>query len=98
MTKPMDYTSVMGRKQEIMLGSIGLDFSQFESGSIAFDYEAMMKEPNFSMEEMMELQRKTGVGNTPIVELKNISTLARKCAPKRKGPLPENNVIFKRFT
>lgn len=85
MTKPMDYTSVMGRKQEIMLGSIGLDFSQFESGSIAFDYEAMMKEPNFSMEEMMELQRKTGVGNTPIVELKNISTLARKCAPEGKG-------------
>lgn len=85
MTKPMDYTSVMGRKQEIMLKSIGLDFSQFESGSIAFDYEGMMKSSGFTMEEMMTLQRDTGVGNTPIVELKNLSALARKCSPEGKG-------------
>ncbi len=38
-----DYNSVMARKAEIMLKSVGIDYSKFESGSIAFDYEKMMR-------------------------------------------------------
>lgn len=38
-----DYNSVMARSEEIMKKALGLDYSRFESGSIAFDYEKLMK-------------------------------------------------------
>ena len=40
--KANDYASVMARKGEIMIKSVGIDYSVYESGSIAFDYEKMM--------------------------------------------------------
>ena len=52
MTKANDYASVMARKGEIMKKSVGIDYSEFESGSIAFDYEGMMKETGYTLEEM----------------------------------------------
>ncbi|MEG0291681.1 MAG: 2-amino-4-oxopentanoate thiolase subunit OrtB [Anaerovoracaceae bacterium] len=85
MTKANDYTSVMARKPEIMVDSIKIDYSEFESGSIAFDYERMMREAGYTLEEMEKMQLETGVGATPLVELKNLTALARKCAPEGKG-------------
>ena len=85
MSKANDYASVMGRKAEIMLKSVGIDYSKFESGSIAFDYEKMMRETGYSLEEMQNIQYSVNVGNTPILELKNITALARACAPAGKG-------------
>lgn len=82
---PQDYDSVMGRKQEVMKAAIGIDYSQFESGSMAFDYERMMRETGYSLEEMQKIQRSVNVGNTPILELKNLTALARACAPEGKG-------------
>jgi len=81
----MSYTAVMGRKNEIMKKAIGIDFDAFESGGISFDYERMMREAGYSLEEIQKIQSSTGVGNTPILELKNLTALARKCAPKGKG-------------
>nr|HPI99197.1 2-amino-4-oxopentanoate thiolase subunit OrtB [Synergistales bacterium] len=75
----------MGRKAEIMLRSVGIDYSKFESGSIAFDYEKMMKETGYTLEEMQEIQYGVNVGNTPLLELKNLTALARSCAPRGKG-------------
>jgi cysteine synthase len=85
MSKANDYTSVMGRKAEIMLKSVGIDYSKFESGSIAFDYEKMMRETGYTLQEMQDIQYSVNVGKTPILELKNITALARACAPKGKG-------------
>ena len=79
------YSAVMARKPEIMKASVGIDYSIFESGSIAFDYEKMMKETGYTLEQMQEIQYSTGVGNTPILELKNLTALARKLAPEGKG-------------
>jgi len=39
MNKDMSYAAVTARKGEIMKQSVGIDYSLFESGSIAFDYE-----------------------------------------------------------
>lgn len=83
--KDMSYEAVMARKAEIMKASVGIDYADFESGSIAFDFERMMKETGYTLEEMREIQSETGVGNTPILELKNFTELARKYAPKGKG-------------
>ena len=85
MSKDMTYAGVMARRPEIMKNSAGLDFSKFESGSIAFDYERMMKEAGFTIEEIQKIQSEHGVGNTPIIELKNLTALARKVAPEGKG-------------
>ncbi|MDD3169731.1 MAG: 2-amino-4-oxopentanoate thiolase subunit OrtB [Eubacteriales bacterium] len=85
MMKANDYNSVMARKAEIMLKSVGIDYSKFESGSIAFDYEKMMRETGYSLEEMQNIQYSVGVGNTPVLELKNLTELVRKCAPAGKG-------------
>lgn len=80
MSKANDYNSVMSRKGEIMKKSVGIDYSVFESGSIAFDYEKMMRETGYTLEEMQKIQRDVHVGNTPLIELRNITALARKCA------------------
>ncbi|MBQ2845572.1 MAG: PLP-dependent lyase/thiolase, partial [Firmicutes bacterium] len=52
---------------------------------MAFDYERMMRETGYSLEEMQEIQYSVGVGNTPIIELRNLTALARACAPEGKG-------------
>ena len=43
---PQDYDSVMARKNEVMNKALSIDYSVFESGGMAFDYERMMREKN----------------------------------------------------
>lgn len=83
--KNNSYEAVMARKNEIMERSLRIDYSAFETVGIAFDYEKMMEEASYSMEEMVRIQRTLGVGNTPVVELNNLTKLARKYAEKGKG-------------
>jgi cysteine synthase len=85
MNKANDYASVMARKGEIMKQSVGIDFSKFESGSIAFDYERMMRETGYTLDEMQKIQSTNHVGNTPIIELRNLTALARKLAAPGMG-------------
>ena len=75
-----DYASVTGRKGEIMKKALGMDYGEFESGSIAFDYERMMASTGFTLEEIERVQGLTGVGNTPLFTLRNLTAMARKCA------------------
>lgn len=73
-----DYESVMGRSAEIMKNALGLDYSRFEKGRAAFDYEVLMASTGFDMEQAARIQEETGVGKTPLLELRNITKLARK--------------------
>ncbi|KXG78696.1 Tryptophan synthase beta chain [Fervidicola ferrireducens] len=85
MSRDMSYDAVMKRKNEIMKKAVGIDYQIFESGSIAFDYERMMQEVGYTIDEVRKIQAETGVGNTPLLELKNLTKLARKVAPPGKG-------------
>ena len=85
MTRDMSYEAVMARNGEIMKKAVGLDYEVFESGSLAFDYEKMMRETGYNLQEIEKIQSQTGVGKTPLFELKNLTKLARKFAPKGKG-------------
>ncbi|MDF2840859.1 MAG: PLP-dependent lyase/thiolase [Clostridia bacterium] len=85
MTIDNSYAAVTGRKNEIMKKAIGIDYSIFESEGIGFDYERMMREAGYTLEEIQKIQSEVSVGNTPIIELKNLTALARKMAPKGKG-------------
>ena len=82
-----DYNSVMARSEEIMKKTLGLDYSQFESGSIAFDYEGLMDAAAsvYSLDDVLKMQKEIGVGNTPLLELRNITALARKYAKPGYG-------------
>lgn len=80
-----DYDSVMGRSNEIMKKALGLDYKDFESGSVAFDYEGLMKATNYTLDEVARIQSRTAVGNTPLIELRNITALARKYAKPGYG-------------
>lgn len=85
MAKDMSFEAVMARKGETMKDAVGIDYDVFESGSVAFDYERMMRETGYSLQEIGKIQKETGVGNTPILELRNLTKLAKKFAPKGKG-------------
>jgi cysteine synthase len=80
-----DYKSVMGRSNDIMKEALGLDYADFESGSVAFDYDALMKSTNYTLDEINRIQTRTGVGETPLLELRNITALARKYAKPGYG-------------
>lgn len=79
------YQAVMARRPEIMKKAVGIDYLSFESGGISFDYEAMMSQSAFSIEKIKEIQNMTGVGNTPLLELPNLTALARHYAAPGKG-------------
>ena len=83
--KDLSYDAVMCRAGEIMKTSLGLDYDKYESGSIAFDYEQMMEDVSMSLDEVIAIQREAGVGNTPLVELKNMTALVRKISEPGKG-------------
>ncbi len=85
MTLAKDYQSVMGRSNDIMKKALGLDYGEFEKGGTIFDYDGLMKATGYTLDEINRIQSRTGVGNTPLLELTNISALARKYAKPGYG-------------
>ncbi len=85
MAKDMSYEALNERKNQIMKDALQINYEAFELEGIGFDYERMMHEVGYSMEEMRKIQLENGVGDTPLLELRNLTALARKYAPKGKG-------------
>lgn len=79
------YNEIMSRSNSIMKSALKINYENFEREGIAFDYEAMMKEAGYSLEEIIAIQDSVSVGNTPLIELKNITTLVRKYSKKGMG-------------
>ncbi|HHW26081.1 MAG TPA: PLP-dependent lyase/thiolase, partial [Firmicutes bacterium] len=77
MAKDLSYAAVMARRGEIMKKALGVEYEEFEQGGIVFDYEAMMTKAAYPFEEVRRIQREVGVGDTPLLELKNITELVR---------------------
>lgn len=85
MTRDNSYQAVMARKNEIMKSSMGLDYEVYRQGEIAFDYERMMNDCGFSLEDIIKIQAETKVGNTPMFELRNLTEAVRKISAPGKG-------------
>jgi cysteine synthase len=79
------YETLMARKNDIMKKSVGIDYTKYELDGIGFDYEKMMNDFNYSLDDIKAVQRKNMVGNTPLIELHNITKYARKYAKKGYG-------------
>jgi cysteine synthase len=85
MPRDNSFDAVMARRGEIIKAAVGVDYAEFESGSIAFDYERMMRSTGYSLRDVVEIQRGYAIGNTPMIELKNITALVRKLSKDGYG-------------
>jgi len=79
------YAAVMARKNEIMKASLGIDYDDFISSPIAFDYERMMRETGYAHEDIVRIQRETKVGDTPLLELRRLTAAVRRISGPGKG-------------
>jgi len=85
MKNDTSYPAMMSRKNEVLKRSIGIDYQQFEISPLAFDYEGLMRCCGYSLSDIHKVQTETGVGNTPLIELKNITELVRSVSAPGKG-------------
>jgi cysteine synthase len=79
------YAAVMAKRVEIMRASVGIDYEKYTTGLLAFDYERLMSDTGYDVETAWAVQKITSVGNTPLVELKNITQLVRCVSRPGKG-------------
>ena len=80
-----DYQAVMKQRFAIMQASVGIDYGHYSCGALAFDYEGLLADTGYDIDATHEVQRATAVGDTPLVELHNITELVRSVSPAGKG-------------
>jgi cysteine synthase len=80
-----DYADIMAQREAIMKDSVGLDYAQYATGALAFDYERLLADTGYDVKTAHDVQRCTAVGDTPLVELDNITALVRAVAKPGKG-------------
>ena len=80
-----DYQNIMNKRNEIMKKSVGIDYSKYELEGIGFDYQKLMDDQGYSLEEIIRIQSENMVGKTPLAELKNITKYARQYAQTGYG-------------
>jgi len=79
------YAAVLSRKNEIMKASLGIDFDTYVSSPVAFDYERMMADTGYSLDDIVRIQSGTKVGGTPLFELNRLTEAVRAFAEPGKG-------------
>ena len=79
------YQAIMAQRPAIMRASVGIDYMQYSTGVLAFDYERLLADTGYDIDATHKVQRATAVGDTPLVELHNITALVRAVAPPGKG-------------
>jgi threonine dehydratase len=79
------YQSLLDRRDEIIRRSVGIDYSLFRRGRLAWDYEALMAEVGQDLDEIARIQLDRGVGETPMREARNLTALVGSAAPPNRG-------------
>jgi len=79
------YAAVMARRDEILERSLGIDYTGLERDGGRFDHEALMATAGLELDGIRQVQRDSGVGQTPLVELHNVTELMRREAGHGKG-------------
>jgi cysteine synthase len=79
------YEQIMARRAEILRASTGLDYGRYAIGTLAFDYERLLADTGYDIAAARLVQRRTAVGDTPLVELENLTALVRAIAAPGKG-------------
>jgi len=79
------YAAIMEQRPEIMRRSVGIDYEKYAIGVLAFDYERLLADTGYDIETARAVQNATAVGNTPLIELRNVTALARAVSAAGKG-------------
>jgi cysteine synthase len=79
------YAAVMRRQAEILRTAVGIDYDRFRRGRLVFDYEGLMDSTGYTLDQIADIQSQCKVGHTPLLELKNLTRLARYLAPPGLG-------------
>ncbi len=80
-----DYAAVMARRAEIVRRSVGVDYAAYATGALAFDYERLLADTGYDLAAVRSVQRATAVGDTPLVELRNLTEVVRRVSAPGKG-------------
>ncbi|HVN84256.1 MAG TPA: 2-amino-4-oxopentanoate thiolase subunit OrtB [Candidatus Binatia bacterium] len=80
-----NYAAIMAERTAIMRMSVGIDYSQYTTGLLAFDYERLLADTGYDVATAQAIQTRTAVGNTPLVELHNLTALVRAVARPGRG-------------
>lgn len=86
-TKDTSYSAIMARKNEIMKASLGIDFNEYITSPITFDYERLMAETGYQIQDIARIQAETKVGETPLFELRRLTEEVRKISDPGKGAM-----------
>lgn len=78
--RDIGYTGVMARKGEILHTACGIDYEKFRRGRLEFDYDGLMASTGYGLDEIAAIQTGCKVGNTALLELPNLTRLARSMA------------------
>ncbi len=79
------YAAIMAQQHAIMRASVGIDYETYATGVVAFDYERLLADTGYDINAVQAVQSATAVGQTPLVELRNITALVRAVAQPGKG-------------
>jgi hypothetical protein len=79
------YKAIMDQKADIMRSSVGIDYEKYTTGPLSFDYEAMLNDTGYDLDTIRDIQGRTAVGDTPLVELRNLTELVRAVSEPGKG-------------
>lgn len=85
MTADTAYQAIMARKASIVGVAVGIDYARYTTGLLSFDYEGLLADTGYDLDTIREIQSGTAVGNTPLLELKNITALVRAIAEPGRG-------------
>lgn len=85
MAGSLGYEEIMAIKGKIVRDAIGLDYERYATGALAFDYERLLADTGYDVDRAREVQERTAVGGTPLIELENITELVRSVARPGKG-------------
>lgn len=85
MAKSDSYEQVMARRSAILKTSVGMDYAKYENEGVGFDYEAMMSDTGYTLEDVINIQHQCQIRKTPLYELKNLTKIARLYSEEGKG-------------
>ncbi len=85
MGKQQKVSETVGRNKEILFKSVNLNYDEFKKERLARDYEKLMDSVGYGLDEIRKIQQDVYVGNTPLLELQNITRLIRKISAPGKG-------------
>ena len=84
-SRSTDYAAVMSRREAILRESTGIDYERLRRGRVAYDTEGLMREVGYDLARAREIQARSGVGRTPLLELTRLTEAVRRLAPAGHG-------------